>query len=79
MHCVKRIKCCGWTDEVTFLYHPGSLLPLSSMMAFDDETLGNKAHRMRASSPHTSSIRYKRSSLNLRAVGRHRFGLLTYH
>lgn len=32
MHCVKRIKCCGWTDEVTFLYHPDSLFPLNSMM-----------------------------------------------
>lgn len=27
MHCVKRIKCCGWTDKVTFLYHPDSLFP----------------------------------------------------
>lgn len=32
MHCVKRIKCCGWTDEVTFLDHPDSLFPLNSMM-----------------------------------------------
>lgn len=27
MHCVKRIKCCGWINKVTFLYHPGSLFP----------------------------------------------------
>lgn len=34
MHCVNRIKCCGWIDDVTFLYHPGSLFPamLTMMM-----------------------------------------------
>lgn len=32
MHCVNRIKCCGWIDDVTFLYHAGSLLPLMLMM-----------------------------------------------
>lgn len=34
MHCVKRIKCCGWTDEVTFLYHPDSV---SSELDDDDD------------------------------------------
>lgn len=28
MHCVNRIKCCGWIEDVTFLYDPGSLFPL---------------------------------------------------
>lgn len=32
MHCVNRIKCCGWIDDVTFLYQPGSLFPLMLMM-----------------------------------------------
>ena len=32
MHCVNRIKCCGWIDDVTFLYYPGSLFPLMWMM-----------------------------------------------
>lgn len=32
MHCVNRIKCCGWIDDVTFLYQPGSLSPLMLMM-----------------------------------------------
>lgn len=33
MHCVNRIKCCDWIDDVTFLYHPGSLFPLMFMMS----------------------------------------------
>lgn len=32
MHCVNRIKCCDWIDDVTFLYHPGSLFPIMFMM-----------------------------------------------
>lgn len=32
MHCVKRIKCHGLTDEVTCLHHPASLFPLNSTL-----------------------------------------------
>lgn len=54
MHCVNRIKCCGWIDNVTFLYYPGSV----SSHVDDDanesgcrhgemHTLGNKVHYWR--------------------------------
>lgn len=45
MHCVKRIKCYGWTYEVTFLYHPGSSFPpntaMMMLMAVDGAVMRN--------------------------------------
>lgn len=38
MHCVNRIKCCGWIDKVTFLYHLGSLFSSNvALLPHDDD------------------------------------------
>lgn len=46
MHCVNKIKCRGWIDYVTFLYHPVLLFPLMLISVCEIHTLGNKVHYM---------------------------------